>query len=937
MAFGILGGKFLSFLRVSSPIVLLRKNNKGGMPYKEDREAIEQMDLDAGHSDNDVDAVSHIVPPGDEGFGISHEGGEFEVFEDLADGLAQSIGYRRVDHRTRRDRIEIQTGHWELQMDRLVQAFLDFRLRDGGEGTPISPGNLTNVVYDIEVVDSFFRRSEAIHAFPGDLYPNETLLRHGYLGCSPLQPMLAISVRALSTYRQTHRTSPRFSIEAQCKTLCHLHNVPYFPYLSTQFSAAYDAYLEICRRVDHQINAALGYDAPNSRLLRSCPACFYKLEGEPELEFSSFVSIDGNNSLKRLGTTVRGLSERIDTRNSLSDRWLTPEEVDRFKDEVKSRPSPKQADEADDSDDWVDIDGELTGSMKCVDRWRNAGPEERKKMFALFDESGIFIASCRHRVVLLVCDMIRSGELAKYPLALINKLLDILGSKIGCAYDIGCAFATTIENSSLSPRIKEELLRLMVGAFHGHAHNRLCQLHWHPLYIPGTGHTEGEGCEHVFSSSNDLARGTRHATGFHRHQAIEEHFNFWDEDKYANLSQYLQNHYREAVAAIRTLEAELHIIQEELGIADDDFIKYFEAEKAYLQGLKEPSPVVTLKGQYVKALIDLSQCKKEWIDARAAANSVFTSVAPANIHTAIARVHRRVDSAYAKLQNAETLVGSLEESLNIEERWTEASPDYKEYYQQNVLTNYTKALDELERLVVMRLFELTKMSTSGTGYKLRRQIGKALQRRSEAIRNALARYNTQAARLDPPRPALSWKEIVDYTFLGEFDLLRHSRADIRSEPWAQPARREATVKYFKLCRAREEIVCLNVEIRRLRTSIQDEATHFETTASLLAMSNPPLCAELRRKSSLRAAINAIHIRRLDAIERQPYFTGLRGVGIRLGSSESLAVSGHQDTGCDDSLAMDGENSIAENDNDEVGDDGDRELERITEFVLTLTD
>ena len=112
----------------------------------------------------------------------------------------------------------------------------------------------------------------------------------------------------------------------------------------------------------------------------------------------------------------------------------------------------------------------------------------------------------------------------------------MFGTKIGCAYDIGCAFSKTLENSSLSQKASDAAFRLMVGAFHGHAHNRLCQLQWHPLYIQGTGRTEGEGCEHVFSSSNDLARSTRHATHFHRHQSIEEHFKFWDQDKYANLS-----------------------------------------------------------------------------------------------------------------------------------------------------------------------------------------------------------------------------------------------------------------------------------------------------------------------------------------------------------------------------------------------------------------
>jgi CxC1 like cysteine cluster associated with KDZ transposases len=59
----------------------------------------------------------------------------------------------------------------------------------------------------------------------GDNYANKTLLRDGYLGSSPLQPTVAFSVRTLAAYRQAHRTCPRFSIEAQCRMLSHLHNV----------------------------------------------------------------------------------------------------------------------------------------------------------------------------------------------------------------------------------------------------------------------------------------------------------------------------------------------------------------------------------------------------------------------------------------------------------------------------------------------------------------------------------------------------------------------------------------------------------------------------------------------------------------------------------------------------------------------------------------
>jgi hypothetical protein len=63
-----------------------------------------------------------------------------------------------------------------------------------------------------------------------------------------------------------------------------------------------------------------------------------------------------------------------------------------------------------DSDDWEDVDDGTPG-VHCVKHWRNAGPEERKWMFELFQESGIFIASCCHRLILLACDMVRSGEL----------------------------------------------------------------------------------------------------------------------------------------------------------------------------------------------------------------------------------------------------------------------------------------------------------------------------------------------------------------------------------------------------------------------------------------------------------------------------------------------------------------------------------------------
>lgn len=47
----------------------------------------------------------------------------------------------------------------------------------------------------------------------------------------------------------------------------------------------------------------------------------------------------------------------------------------------------------------------------CTERWTNLADEESKKMWGIFHETGIFTTVCRHGIVLLFCDMIRSGEL----------------------------------------------------------------------------------------------------------------------------------------------------------------------------------------------------------------------------------------------------------------------------------------------------------------------------------------------------------------------------------------------------------------------------------------------------------------------------------------------------------------------------------------------
>lgn len=126
---------------------------------------------------------------------------------------------------------------------------------------------------------------------------------------------------------------------------------------------------------------------------------------------------------------------------------------------------------------------------------------------------------------------------AKYPLAVVKELLDAFGMDLGAGYDVGCHFQATVANSDLGDAARAKNLKCLVGSFHGHAHNRLCQLGFLATYVEGMGLEDLEGCERYFSRSNGLAKSCRYASRFHRQQEITTYVKHFDSfETYANLS-----------------------------------------------------------------------------------------------------------------------------------------------------------------------------------------------------------------------------------------------------------------------------------------------------------------------------------------------------------------------------------------------------------------
>ena len=170
-----------------------------------------------------------------------------------------------------------------------------------------------------------------------------------------------------------------------------------------------------------------------------------------------------------------------------------------------------------------------------------------------------------------------------------------------------------------------------------------------------------------------------------------------------------------------------------------------------------------------------------------------------------------------------------------------------------------------------------------SGYKLREKIGKALKTRSEAIRTALQQYNVAAAKLTPPRPQLSWAAVLKAVTIADFDLLRDTRSDIRSLPWTEPSRREAASMYFGIKRAREEIVRLNVEIKRLLTFMRDMHVDYYHAISANMIIDRAIACQLSVEWEYQDRINESIVVQLMQTSRLPGFSGSLSFGTRTDS------------------------------------------------------
>ncbi|KAJ3567963.1 hypothetical protein NP233_g6025 [Leucocoprinus birnbaumii] len=586
-----------------------------------------------------------------------------------------------------------------------------------------------------------------------------------------IRPSLAVSTRVLKLFDAMTLQCPHLLVQAFLKDLCDLHGVSYQHYLWQQFVVTHDLYIQIKNAVQSRVNAALDRTG-KWRLQNACSACTYRLEGEDSLVFDMLVTMDSNDSLKRVlrrqttydmeGNPNHQSVEVPDSHEVSGDYYLSHERVDMWvKDRIQQGLSMHKK------------DGEDT---PCATRWTNMVNKMTARMWSVFDKTGIFLALCHHGFALVVADMVWSGEMAKYPLAVVEALLDAFGSKLGGGYDIGCKFKATLAKSR-----------------------------W--VNVQSLSSTQPSSTP---STATLTTASVNYQTLQHMSRALDLKILKDLLDTAQNLSEFLVKNYWQALAIISG-EKDLETRMAARDIANRNiFQQWLEEEQIYLTGLTHEPAEEMLAMQYYDALNELKERRE-----------VLTALTTPR------------------------------------------------------LVNYMTPGSGMSGTVPVLLHPPTNSAANGKKlrYKLRKHIAKALSSRSQAISNALKHYNTAAIAMTPKRPTLTWRQVVDYAFIADFDLLRDSRQDIRQKPWAQPANRVLMNTHFKIEQAHEEIKRLNIEIWCVITHMDHEEAFLRAKEAEVKVDDPSLACQIAKYRLIRTGFYPLHHRCFEKLATLPLFTG----------------------------------------------------------------
>ncbi|KZV59469.1 hypothetical protein PENSPDRAFT_672324 [Peniophora sp. CONT] len=317
---------------------------------------------------------------------------------------------------SRRTRLERMHASFQEALPDMVPVYMEWERRRSN----VSPDSNLNTNFGREmklrVVNyAVGAHNELLLRIPDGENVNVTLMRHGYIGGTPITPAVAFHLDILCLAHSSRRCNPSCGLQGIIRMICMFHEITHS--LALSFRQAFDIYLDLLKRVESRVNKALGR-GPDFQARLGCPACGYTdADNGDTLSPARLHAMDGCDSHK----DMRGAGT-ADPRIYDSAMFLDQERVDRHKDEALGTAccdraaisAPASTDigaDADADEPQVDEAGFLRRSDHdpCGQTWKAAnGKEMTPATKEVLEQSGIFTVMCRHGLVEAIIEMVGS-------------------------------------------------------------------------------------------------------------------------------------------------------------------------------------------------------------------------------------------------------------------------------------------------------------------------------------------------------------------------------------------------------------------------------------------------------------------------------------------------------------------------------------------------
>ncbi|KAI7965082.1 hypothetical protein MJO29_003180 [Puccinia striiformis f. sp. tritici] len=296
------------------------------------------------------------------------------------------------------------------------------------------------------------------------------LLTLGFVGCSPVRPKTAFSVRLL----QHHNLAWQW---------CSVATLPFTEYLS--------------RWLEERSKRILNAEGTKRRELRKCSTASVNIFRALLLKTSEVVT----NTLRLTKTQI--LAPGLSVKDLL---------IICLDGNFQHRHNAKAGSAAPLTIPPIFLDPELVaviqelidnlaGADACADSHKAANNKRSESTWKGCDDTGLMGCCCCHDQVVLLANIHCSSEKRCLPLALIKELLNDLEATrpVGVLYDIRCSLKKFLDlRDYFAFPSKKDLIKFGTSVFHAYVHEWKCQVKFNPRYNIGWGLSDGEGLERLW-------------------------------------------------------------------------------------------------------------------------------------------------------------------------------------------------------------------------------------------------------------------------------------------------------------------------------------------------------------------------------------------------------------------------------------------------------